>query len=36
MQPCVIQRSFEVRLNSQGLPLPGMKIRAVDIETRTS
>ena len=32
---CHTTDPLEVRLNSQGLPLPGMKIRAVDIETRT-
>ena len=30
---CHTTDPLEVRLNSQGLPLPGMKIRAIDIET---
>ncbi|MAZ98724.1 MAG: AMP-dependent synthetase [Rhodospirillaceae bacterium] len=31
---CSSTDPIELRLNSQGLPLPGMKIRAVDLETR--
>ena len=31
---CASDDSIELRLNSQGLPLPGMKIRAIDLDTK--